>query len=169
MNTIDWLCKHAFGFEELPEPDRQAIMHFCLIWSFFEAKKLDTRASSGAIEALVQRWAASGQLNLEPFAQPLAYFRDRYFQNAEQTNYFKGLALRDSDRLPLVTAVLSGENNDSASCVAALLIVVYRLRNNLFHGAKWAYGIKGQFDNFTQASLTLMAALEVRGSFRDDA
>ena len=169
MNTIDWLCKHAFGFQELPESDRQAIMHFSLIWSFFEAKKLNTRASPGGIEALVQSWAASGQLNLEPFSQPLAYFRDRYFQNAEQTNYFESLALRDNDRLSLVTAVLSGGNNDPAACVTALLIVVYRLRNNLFHGAKWAYGIKGQLDNFTQASLTLMAALEIRGSLHNDA
>jgi hypothetical protein len=167
MNTIDWLCQHAPGFQELPEPDRQAIMQFSLIWSFFEAKELNTKASASTIEALVQSWSTSGQLNIEPFSPPLAYFRNRYFQNGKQTSYFEGLELRDNKQLRMVTAVLSGENNDPVPCVTALFIVVYRLRNNLFHGTKWAYGIKDQLSNFTHASLTLMAALEVGGRFRD--
>ena len=169
MNTIDWLCKNAAGFTELPDPDRQAIMEFSLIWSFFEAKALNTRASAAAIQALVQKWVTSGRLTIEPFSPSLAYFRDRYFQNAKLTEHFEGLALRDNDKAPLVTAVLSGENNDPASCVTALLIVVYRLRNNLFHGAKWAYGIKGQLNNFSNASLALIAALEVGGEFQNGA
>jgi len=43
--------------------------------------------------------------------------------------------------------------------VAALLIVVYRLRNNLFHGEKWAYEMKDQRSNFEQANEVLMKAM----------
>ena len=55
--------------------------------------------------------------------------------------------------------VLRGENNNHADSVAGLLIVIYRLRNNLFHGIKWAYGIQGQRNNFEQANAALIAAL----------
>jgi hypothetical protein len=55
--------------------------------------------------------------------------------------------------------VLEGTNNQSADSVAALLIVVYRLRNNLFHGEKWAYEMKDQRSNFEQANEVLMKAM----------
>jgi hypothetical protein len=64
-----------------------------------------------------------------------------------------------------VRAVLKGENTNPADCVAVLLIVAFRLRNNLFHGVKWAYGIRGQLGNFTNANEALMAALETHGHF----
>lgn len=34
------------------------------------------------------------------------------------------------------------------------------LRNNLFHGLKWAYGMRGQRDNFIHASRVLMLATD---------
>jgi hypothetical protein len=33
------------------------------------------------------------------------------------------------------------------------------LRNNLFHGVKWAYGIRDQRSNFEHANQALMAAI----------
>lgn len=57
-------------------------------------------------------------------------------------------------------AVLCGQNNDSAGCVASLLIVVYRFRNNLFHAAKWDYELQGQLQNFTMPNDALMNAIE---------
>jgi len=73
------------------------------------------------------------------------------------------LLLRENDNEPLVVSVLKGENNNPADIVGALLIIVFRLRNNLFHGAKWAYGIAGQLDNFSNANEVLMAALDTHG------
>lgn len=62
----------------------------------------------------------------------------------QPTEYFAGLHLRRNDNFALVSEVLKGANRNHADGVAALLIVVLRLRNNLFHGVKWAYGIRGQ-------------------------
>jgi hypothetical protein len=45
--------------------------------------------------------------------------------------------------------------------LTALFIIVYRLRNNLFHGSKWAYSFKGQLENFTHAGTVLMRAIEL--------
>lgn len=162
MNPIDWLCNNAPGFSNLAVEEREAIMHFSLLWSFFEAKTLNTNASANSILALAHEWANTDRLRMEPFAKSLAYFRDRYFQNGAATVYFHGLNLRRNDNQALVSAVLRGDNTNHADQVAALLIVVLRLRNNLFHGVKWAYGIRGQLANFNHANDALMAALEVR-------
>jgi hypothetical protein len=163
MNPVDWLCENAPGFNGLSEEERVAIMHFSLLWSFFEAKALNTNASTNSILTLVHKWADEGRLNIVPFAQSLAYFRNRYFIHGAPTEHFLGLNLRRNDIPDLVSAVLRGENNDPAECVAVLLIVVFRLRNNLFHGVKWAYGIRGQLSNFTNANAVLMAALDIQG------
>ena len=44
--------------------------------------------------------------------------------------------------------------------VAVILIVIYRFRNNLFHGVKWEYELRGQLDNFNHANQVLMAAYD---------
>jgi len=161
MNPIDWLCAKAPGFSDLSEEERAAIMHFLLLWSFFEAEAMHTNASGNAILAQVHEWADQGRLNIAPFAKSLEYFRCRYFKNGVATHYFSGLHLRKNDCAALVSSVLQRVNANPADCVAALLIIVFRLRNNLFHGVKWEDGMRGQLDNFTHANQVLMAALEL--------
>lgn len=163
MNPIKWLEQHVRGFSELPEPDRLAIFHFALLWSLYESKTHGTRASAHSILAQVHEWKAQGKLTMQKFAVELEYFQNRYFQNEVPTQYFAGLNLRNNDNPGVVRAVLAGMNNDPVDSVAALLIVVYRLRNNLFHGVKWTYSIQGQLDNFTHANAALMSALEIAG------
>ncbi len=163
MNPIQWLEQNAPGFDKLSEQERAAITHFALLWSFFEARALSTHGSSHAILALTHGWLAQGRLAIEPFSESLLYFQQRYYSNGVETSYLAGLNLRPNDCRDLVHAVLEGKNSNPADCVAALLIVVYRLRNNLLHGAKWAYGIQGQLSNFTHANTTLMNALSIVG------
>lgn len=161
MNPFRWLEQNAPGFEELSDQEREAIAHFALLWSFFEARALSTRGSSNAILALTNGWSAQGHLDIEPFAESLHYFQERYYQNGVETHHLAGLNLRSNDFRDLVHAVLKGENLNPVDCVSALLIIVYRLRNNLFHGEKWAYGIHGQLHNFTHANTVLISALSL--------
>jgi len=161
MTTIDWLRTHAPGFSALSPDERNAIMCFSFLWSFFEAKALHESASSAKILALTHEWQASGRLVAELFSHSLAYFRDRYFHDGANTHYFNGLNLRNNDCKSLVKDVLIGRNNNAADSVAVLLIIIYRFRNNLFHGSKWSYEIHGQLDNFINANNVLMAALEI--------
>lgn len=163
MDPIKWLEAHAPGFMELGEAERQAILHFALLWSFFEARAMHTSGSSERIRKLANSWESSGQIDLSDFAAPLAYFRQRYFNNDQPTEYFSSLYLRKSDYPGLVQAVLRGDSVTPAETLAALLIVVFRLRNNLFHGTKWAYGIQDQLANFEYANAVLMNALATGG------
>lgn len=139
-------------------------MHFVLLWSLFEAKALDTRANASAILSLAHEWQAQGRLDASEFSDQLEHFKTRYFANGQPTDHFNGLHLRNGDNPALVRSVLSGANIDPADSVAALLIVVYRLRNNLFHGLKWSYELRDQLANFNHANSALMGALDIRGN-----
>ena len=61
--------------------------------------------------------------------------------------------------------VLSGAATDPINELTALMFIIYRLRNNLLHGTKWMYGIRGQFDNFKNANDVLMAVLGAHFGF----
>jgi hypothetical protein len=163
MNPIPWLEQNAPGFRELSAEERDAIFHFALLWTIFEARALDTRASVKAIRDRVSVWAKEDRLTPNAFSGPFHYFAARYFQDGEPTERFYGLHLRPNDAPDLVRAVLRGEDRDAVNQVIVTLIVAYRLRNNLFHGVKWGYGIQGQLENFKNANAALIAALAIVG------
>lgn len=158
-----WLEARAPGFHDLPDEDRRAIFDFAFLWSLFEAEIMAANARVDKITEVVDAWVAQGSLDADAFNAELGYFRDRYFADGELTYHFPHLGLRKSDHLELVEAVIRGANNDPRDRMLTLIIVVWRLRNNLFHGAKWAYQIKGQRDNFNHANAVLMRVLEGYG------
>lgn len=163
MNPSEWLNEKAPGFRERSLEERDAAMHFALLWSLFEARHLNENASVRTILSLVQKWQEQGKLDIKRFSPTLDYFKARCFIDGQPTGHLDGLHLRQKDSLALVQAVLSGANTDTADNVSSLLIVVYRLRNNFFHGRKWAYELRDQLDNFSYANSTLMATLEIAG------
>ena len=57
--------------------------------------------------------------------------------------------------------VLACEATEREEIAGAVLIIVYRFRNNLFHGVKWSYELQGQLENFTHANAALMQAIEL--------
>lgn len=161
MNRIDWLDRYAPGLQALTPEEHEAITHFSFLWTMFEARVLSTRASANAIVEASQRWAGSGLLVADTFGQEVAYFRDRYVADGKFTYHFNHLHLRRNDAPALVKKVLAGEATEPEEIAAAVLIIVYRFRNNLFHGVKWSYELQGQLENFTHANAALMQAIEL--------
>lgn len=161
---ISWLQGNVPGFNELSEAEREAVMHFTLLWSLFEGRVLQRSGNAKAILRIAHRWHKEGNLQEQTFEDHLDYFRNRYFANGNFTHHFPRLHLRDNDNPELVKAVLRGESNDLIEVTAAVLILIYRFRNNLFHGLKWEYEIRGQLDNFSHANSVLMKALELNGN-----
>jgi len=156
-----WLNLNAPGYEELSQDEKDAIMHFSLLWSLFEAQVLNTSASASSIDAKINTWFESGFLILDEFEQFKSYFVQRYIESGETNNRFNHLNLRNGDKPELVESVLKGEDNNVSSIVTALLIIVLRYRNNFFHGIKWAYQFNDQLDNFNTANNLLMKVIEI--------
>jgi hypothetical protein len=157
----DWLNQHIPGYAELGDEEKSAIMNFSLLWSLFEAQVLGNSASARAIQTKINAWANSGLLKTEEFEKHKVYFTQRYIDGGSPNNRFRHLHLRNRDNPELVRRVLKDETNDISEIVSALLIIVWRYRNNFFHGYKWAYGFKGQLNNFINANELLMRTLEI--------
>ena len=56
MNPIEWLCANAPGFSDLVPEERDAIMHFSLLWSYFESKALNKEACARKIAEVARKW-----------------------------------------------------------------------------------------------------------------
>lgn len=158
-----WLYANAPGFRELPDQDRRAIFDFSFLWSLFESQVMNNSATARAISVRVDGWGTENRIHPEVYEETLAYFRNRYSLNGETTHHYDYLNLRRSDYPELVGRVIRDNSDDPRDSMLCVLIIVWRLRNNLFHGSKWAYQIRGQLDNFTHANAVLMKVLERYG------
>lgn len=162
MSPTEWLNHFAPGFEHLSSDERDAIRDFSLLWSFFESGLPDRTANVRAIIALVDRLAEQNQIDLDPFQQPIQHFRNRYCADGELTPAFNGLQIGRNSRLrSLVEEFVRDEACTETAILRALLLITYRLRNNLFHGAKWRYSFRDQLENFENANGVLMEVMSV--------
>lgn len=160
---MNWLIAHAPGFNRLSQEEQDAITDFSLLWSLFEARILNKKGSARAICEAVEGWHESRRLQPDLLNAELTYFKNRYHPNDRFAYHFDGLLLKGPDRAPMVRAVLDGSDGDPRHRTATALIIVFRYRNNLFHGEKWEYALADQLDNFTNANQILMKTLEYYG------
>ena len=128
----DWLNLNAPGYDQLSQEEKDAIMHFSLLWSLFETQVLDTSASAGSIEDKITSWYESDRLNGEGFEEFINYFTHRYIENGEPNYRFDHLHLRNNDKPDLVKSVLLGEQNSIKDILTVMLIIVLRYRYNFF-------------------------------------
>jgi len=159
-----WLNANTEGYAHLTPEERQAIHEFSLLWSFFEARVMANNASIRDFRARVTQAANHGDgLDVAPFQEALAFFTARYRDSGGFNHRFQALRFHPGPNggRAEVEAVLSEAQTGSAETLLALLIIVYRLRNNLFHGEKWSYYFKDQLGNFTHASAILMRTVEL--------
>ena len=163
MDPINWLKKVEPGFNQLSDEEQNAIRDFSLLWSLFEGKILNTNANAKTLIKSVNVLKDNGKLTLKPFAEAIQYFSSRYYNGVALTPEFQGLNLRQSDHISIVEKVVKGHSTDEAETLSAILIIVLRLRNNLFHGIKWSYRIRGQLENFTNASNVIMSVMTLHG------
>jgi len=165
FSVLDWLQSKALlpGYANLDGDERHAIAEFSLLWPAFEGAILETAASPSGLVQIGFKLRDAGRLDMARFDVPLAYFRNRYWRDGAFTLEYDGLHLKHFNQRnqKLVRETLSNVPLLPEDVLGGLLLVVYRLRNNLFHGVKWAYGIKGQKPNFQNACVVLMAVMEL--------
>jgi hypothetical protein len=160
MTVPQWLEQRVPAFAQIDEGQRLAILHFALLWSLFEAQVLNKDANAPRIVEACRAWAQRGVLKGDTFDPELAYFRNRYIQSGQTTYHFGHLNLTEAQRV-LVDKILRNGGDDIAEVAAAVLVIVYRFRNNLFHGEKWGYQLQDQLENFEHANAALMKAMEL--------
>jgi len=151
--TIDWLSKKSPEFGQLSENEKIAIIDFSLLWNFFEARCLDNNANIDRIRQYVHQLPE--ELVDSPEIQKLAdYFRERYIDGAGYSNRYPHLHLERSGNPSEVARMLRGQSENRETLIGCLGIV-FRYRNNLFHGKKWDYELQEQQENFERSTALL--------------
>ncbi len=143
--VTEWINKR-FGVN-LNDEDLLSIKDFSLIWNVFEDTVCDNKFSIATAEAQI----LARQLNLADFQNHLDYFKNRYIEHGATNERFNNLHFRPNDREEFVRQVLLGDITDTYQIVLAITIIIYRFRNNLFHGLKDIRVIDQQRDNFQHA------------------
>jgi len=157
--TLEWLSIKVPGFSNLTEEGRDAIDDFSFLWSLFEGKVMDGRCDVPRLRRYAQRLEQKDRLNEIACEQYMDYLRNRYYRDGHVTHYFHGLHLERSGNPEEVIDALSNLEASNPLKIVACLIIIFRIRNNLFHGEKWRYDLEGQLYNFAQANLFLKSLM----------
>ena len=142
----EWI-NDRFG-TNFSEVDLSSVKDFSLIWNVFENVVCQNNFSIARTEEVIK----NSLIDSTEFNSYLEYFKNRYVSNGTFTNRFQYLHFRNNDRRNLVEDVLLGNNTKNNDIILALLIIVYRYRNNLFHGIKRIQEIDKQRENFENAN-----------------
>lgn len=153
--TMSWLERNVPEFSQLGENERAAIYDFSLLWSLFEGSALNCQCNVLGIRRFAENSDNRIRLNdidLNPY---VSYLRQRYYVDDSPTEYFSHLNIKRSGSPEEVIEMLSNINCTNKVQLIGCLVVIFRLRNNLFHGEKWKYQLHGQLDNFQRANIFL--------------
>lgn len=131
------------------------VWNFVLLWNLFESQLYDCYYSANKANEI------NCKLKTEVETTGiLSHFQNRYVENNNTNKKFDKLRLRPNDSLELVKNVLLGKNTDSKDIMTAIVIIISRYRNNLFHGEKAIASLAEQERNFEVANKFLIACLE---------
>lgn len=129
--------------------DIEEIMNFALLWNMFEGRIFGKYIKKSGIDEKTPKIAK--YIKEEVIDDAFSYFKNRYVEEEEGKYKFKHLYL---DRTLNKTAIETiYETLKVNSCmkeekVKIILYIIYRLRNNLFHGEKEAYELYAQNEMF---------------------
>jgi hypothetical protein len=140
---------------------RRKLWQCALMWNMFESLACQRFANVPTIVNKVNNIYRRGLLRHEDFIPYLKYFQSRYLTGGHTNDRFEDLRFRRNDKKELVRSVLKGELDGVNNIVSALLLIVYRLRNNLFHGEKNPYKLNFQEYNFKVANQILAKFLNL--------
>ena len=164
FNVIEWLNDFA-GLTDserlLDEETLRPILAFVLMWNLFESSACQRNASRQKIKEVAEYLQEEGIIKREEISEFLDYFAARYLRNGQENRRFPFLRFRSSSDRQFVRNVLSRPNDfQESELLTAILMIVYRYRNNLFHGEKWVYSLRDQAENFSIANRVLAWVLE---------
>jgi hypothetical protein len=130
QDQTEWLLNRFPHLREV----RNAVGDFSLLWSYFEATHFKKDADASLIVDKVQALAKHDPWNPKLFDEEFDYYSSRYFSRGKPTGHFVSLGLKSKEKV--AEAALAGKDDDPVNKIAAVFLVIYRLRNNFFFTAR---------------------------------
>jgi len=157
--VVNWLSEKENDFGELSDEAKTEIEDFTLLWTYFEATRLNSNGGIRQIRTYVKGLSEETleQIEVEDL---VSYFRDRYINGENATRHYEALKLGMSGDPEEVGQMLQDNTDSHTELLIGCLGIIYRYRCNLFHGEKWRYHIRGQRENFLRSNTLLMTLME---------
>lgn len=150
--TKEWLSNRVPTFTNLSKAEQDSIYDFTLIWSLFEGEILEGFCNMTKIRAYATKLEDENKLSNIQTTQYLSYLRDRYLDDNTLNDKFAKLNYQKSGSPIEITDALRDGSVTNKIKLIGCLGIVFRLRNNLFHGEKWQYELVEQKSNFDNAN-----------------
>jgi len=151
---LNWINKNINDSKTLNENDIPNVLAFSLLWNMFESLFCDKYANMCKINDSIDKHI--DLLEEEKYQKIFEYFYDRYKNDDNKLN---ALNLRKPQK-SLVKKVLDESFTDKNNKLKFIMVIIYRFRNNLFHGEKQLLKLKYQEENFNNANQFLMYFIE---------
>lgn len=140
---------------------RKFLFYFVVIWNLFEQKKMNRNASISEVDSFVNTITNIERVNVNEIFK---YFQKRYVLGEDASILFERLNWRNNTRETRAKEetynALRG-TLDKKNQIKAILCIVFRLRNNLFHGEKNIDSIYKQRRTFELVNSFMLDLLEV--------
>lgn len=144
-----WILENFRESAELEQKTIEVVADFTLIWNLFEGVECSTKRGIRQFDQFVNE--VSDQISDTLLKELLLFWKFRYVADGDTNDRFDRLTFRRNDQRELVADVLLERNDSTNDIILALLIIVYRLRNNLFHGLKTIDHLNNQRENLSHA------------------
>ena len=153
----EWILENFRESASLDQETIEVVADYTLIWNLFEGVECSARAGSQQFERFANR--VSDQIPDTLLNELLSFWKFRYVADGNTNDRFERLTFRRNDRKELVADVLLERDVSTKNIILALLLIVYRLRNNLFHGLKTIDHLNNQRENLSHAIEVLQALI----------
>ena len=155
FNAEKWIEKNSVLAAPLNDESLAAAKNFLLMWNLFEKVLCKTRANKHRFERLVEE----NRDNLFFFERHYQFFRERYTDGVRGKNRWDGLNWRNNDDEPRMRKILEDQDASIREKSLLVLMIVYRIRNNLFHGMKSLSSLNKQWKLLNRAAEILADCL----------
>tara|TARA_R110002012_G_scaffold55315_9_gene141203 strand:- start:4391 stop:4903 length:513 start_codon:yes stop_codon:yes gene_type:complete len=165
LSAVEWIATHVRGGQHLTEETLALVADFTLIWALFEGTEAhgEDVIVVDELKSIAER--VSHDFSVQRLDEFVAFWSDRYIADGSTNHRFDRLNLTHRPHRTLVENVLLKSDDSLVNKIHAILLITYRLRNNLFHGAKDIQHLDGQRENLRYASDLLKTVLEASGRY----
>ncbi len=158
MTEKYWLERNRFYYQ-IDEARLQSIFYFSLIWNIYE-KKLCNKYGIFKVHPNEHSQKYSEKIDSDILNTVFAYFKNRYVSNGKPTEHYISFEFKSESIKSEVFEYLNSENPVNEQKLKSLLLIAFRLRNNLFHGEKEVERLYEQNENFSQINFLLMNLID---------
>ena len=162
FSAKEWIAENLTTAKRLTPETLRALENFTLMWNAFEGLLCNTHADIKSFKALAAEIVKRRRCKAE-IERIFTYYQKRYYVKKDFTEHFIGLRFRSKSQKEFVETVVRGKKADFESRVLALLIILQRIRNNLFHGLQSLDMLNSQAFNLYVACRALATLIEAHG------